>query len=1071
VPIIVLARPRRFVALPFLVAAAALFTVAGAQQQLPPRQGDDDPRARSDYFEQQRAYPFQTIPLGARYRAMQQMRQLNLIAGGASVLSPITAWQSLGPAPITGNNTGRVSAIAIDPTNSQTIYAGGAQGGVWKTTNGGTSWTPLGDTQCSLAVGSITIDPVNPQIVYVGTGEENFSGDSYYGCGILRTTDGGGSWATLGQGTFLGSNGGAQIGKIVIDPATAGSTTTTTLWVASSWGLFKSTNSGTSFSSNLTPYPSFGYGYATDVVLPGTAGNPVFVAATSVWGLQGNGLYKSTDGGTTWNLVPGLPSNASIGRIALSVSPVNHSVMYASIENPSNGNLLGLYRTNDGGATWTQKTATGANCSAQCWYAMVITASPADTNTVYFSGFDAYKSTDQGNTFSDVSAVIHVDHHALTFDPQVATTVWAGTDGGVFRSLDAGATWTSFNTNLAMTQFYGGLSLHPTSGAVLGGAQDNGTLEYAGTPTWNWVIGGDGGYTAINQTNPNISYGETQWAPNSGYSGPRRRTSPAGAFNLVTTGINMGDQGLFIPPIAIDPVHTSFVYFGTSSLYRSKNGGDNWGLMSIAAAMFPLRGGYVSAIGVAPSDTNIVYAGSNQGELAVSSLGGWRTITTGIPQRYVTSIAVNRANSSIAYVTLSGFGSGHVWMTTNGGTSWTNISGNLPNIPVNAITLIPGGELVIGTDLGVFRSGDGGATWSVASTGLPNVAVFDVQYLYATKTLAAATHGRGVWTTTLTPTLTPATVYLESAPAKYTSGSAIAAGVSVSLREVSGMTVPGATNAITASITAGGGVLSGTTTVAAANGVATFSNLIITGTGAQTLSFATAGTTAATVIMNSNAPDSLVFAIGIDTASTAGFPSTSFALPVRLDLTKAATRTLGSVSSTITWDPTHVVFDSVKTVAAGTWSNNVTQVATGTLTIGLSAANITTTSTLLNLYLHGVATGKTLLTHSVTAAADATAVNLLTAPNTVVVAAPNRVCVADMWGDVNNDGVVSILDAQQIARFSVALSVGNLARLQAYGDVTADGSVNISDAQQVARFSVSLPVASRAGAPNAAECP
>ncbi len=904
---------------------------AARAQQLPARQGEDDPRGRSDYFEQQRAYPFQRIPAGARFKALQSMRLLNLIAPASALASPMTAWQSLGPTPIQGNNSGRVAAIAVHPTNAQIVYVGGAQGGVWKTTDGGTTWTPLGDAQCSLAIGSITIDPVNPNIVYVGTGEENFSGDSYYGCGVLRTTDGGATWSTLGQNVFQTATGGARIAKILVDPATAG-TTAATLYAATSFGLYKSINGGTTWANILNK----GYSYVTDVVMPGTSGNPIFAAAASPYTNVANGLYLSLDNGASWTLVGGGLPTSNVGRIAITVSPANPSVMWVSVENPATSNLTGLYRTNDGGNTWLAKSANGVNCSAQCWYAMVLTASPTDTSTVYFSGLSLYRSLDRGTTFTDVALPIHVDHHALVFDPQTPTTMYAGTDGGIYRSLNIGASWTSLNASLSLTQFYGGLSLHPTSGAVLGGTQDNGSVEYTGSSTWSAVLGGDGGFTAINPANPSVSYAETQWSANSGYSGPRRRTSPLGGFSLVTNGIGIGDAAQFIPPIALDPAHPSFLYFGTSKLYRTRNGGDLW--TSFGSGMFP-RGGTVTAIGVAQSDTNVVYVGASTGDLALTTDGGatWRTISGGLPARNITSIIVNRANPAIAYVTVSGFGAGHVWRTANSGTTWSDISANLPNIPVNGFALIPGGELVIGSDLGVFRSTDDGASWSLASTGLPNVAVFDVKYNLATSTLAAATHGRGVWTAALTPTLVPTQVILESAPVAYLSGAAMGT-FSVSLREVTGTTVPGANNAVTVAVTAGGGTLTGAKTVNAAAGVATFIGLQLAGSGTQTLTFTAAGMTPLSMSVRMIIP--VTFALS---ATSRRDTVTVGTTPPRADSVDVAMS--GDSAAVATWTATkgHAWTTLVTAAGVGPGRLRWTRNATG-LVVGRYVDTITVTS-------------------------------------------------------------------------------------------------------------------------------
>lgn len=915
---------------------AAFAVVLGARagtvraQRLPASAGGDHPRERIEYFVQRRAFPFDRIPSRALLTAREAMVRMPRASLFAGVQSPMSPWTPIGPAPINTNplTSGRISAIAIHPTNNAVIYIGAAQGGVWKSVDGGNSWTPLTDNQCSLAIGAVTIDPVNPNIVYAGTGEENFSGDSYYGCGVLRTTDGGATWTTLGQSVFQTGSGGARVGKILIDQATAG-TTNATLYAATSFGVYKSVNGGSTWAQLL----SKGFGFATDIIAPQGSGGPLFAAATSAFVNAANGIYESLDGGLSWALVGGGLPTSNVGRIALSVSPINASVIYAGIENPSTGNLTGLYRTNDGGVTWTQFAANGVNCSTQCWYGMTVTPSPTDPNTVFFGGLSLYRSIDGGTTFTNVGSSFHVDHHALVFDPINPQVVYAGTDGGIFRSSDGGTTWANLNSNLAITQFYGGISLHPSAvSPILGGTQDNGTLEYGGALAWNAVIGGDGGFTAINPLAPTTAYGETQWA-----GGPRRRTTPGGAFLSIVNGINLNDRALFIPPLAIDPAHPTFLYFGTSKLYRTRNGGDAWSAISPDVTS---GSDAIAAIGVASSDTLVMYTGSAQGQVQVTSNGGasWTNAVTGLPQRAVSDFAVNAARPDIAYVSMMGFGSGHVFKTANRGASWTNISGNLPNVPVSAIVAIPGGELFVGTDLGVFRSGDDGASWATASSGLPNVAVFDLAYSLPTQTLVAATHGRSMWAATVTPTLTATQLAVASGATSALSGSVIAPGFVVRVCEVTGVTVPGANNLVTAAISAGNGMLSGITSVNAVNGVATFSNLTVTGSGAQTITFSTQGLASTAVTFTPGVPTTIAVSPTIH-RDTLFFGSPT----VHAD---SATVTLaGDNAATTPWTATKLKPWITLTTAAGAgsgrvrWTRSASGLAPGTFvdTITVSA--------------------------------------------------------------------------------------------------------------------------------------
>ena len=712
---------------------------------------------RLQYHYEPRAYPNERIPPGA----MQSARQYYTSTWGSSpTLPPAFAqdtWTPIGPDTIsTGLTTsGRLTTIAVhlNTGGGYTIYVGGAQGGVWRSINDGASWTPLTDTQCSLAMGSIAVDPTNPSIIYAGTGEQHFSADSYYGCGVLRSADAGASWTQLGAAQFDTANGGAKIAKVAIDP-----TTPTTILVASDFGVYRSTNSGTTFTLSLS-------GSASDLVIDPSNPSIVYAAIGNAFGAAANGVYKSTDGGATFptKLTTGFPA-AGVGRVNLTISTSNSQTLYAAIQDSTNfGNLLAIVKTINGGTSWTTQAAAGATCGSQCWYDMVIAVDPTNENIVYFGAVLLYRSTDGAASFTNILNGIHVDQHALAFMPGTPTTIFSGNDGGIFKSTNSGSSWTSLNTNIAITQFYDGVSVHPTDANIaLGGTQDNHTLLYTGSTTWAPVsfsgVGGcDGGYTGIDFTTPATRYAECQWgggvAP-SGYSGPRR--SDGGAYVLKTAGIDPADRALFIPPIKVSPSNSQTVYFGTYRLYRSTDRGDNWTAISPDLTDGACTGNVVtgtcaiSAIAQAPSSANVIYVGTRDANVQVTTNGGtnWNNLVSGLPARAVTDLAVHPTDTNTAFVTFSGFGAGHVFKTVNGGTSWTNISGNLPDLPVNAIVIDPAAptnEIIVGTDLGVFRTTNGGTTWSPFTAGMPNVAIFDLVHNQTTGVLLAATHGRGIF--------------------------------------------------------------------------------------------------------------------------------------------------------------------------------------------------------------------------------------------------------------------------------------------------------------------------------------
>ncbi len=316
----------------------------------------------------------------------------------------------------------------------------------------------------------------------------------------------------------------------------------------------------------------------------------------------------------------------------------------------------------------------------------------------------------------------------------------------MFQSPDRGASWNTLNTDLELTQFYGGVSLHPTEPTVaLGGTQDNGTIEYAGTPDWNFVLGGDGGFTAIDFNDPSTRYAETQWGPGSGFSGPRRSDNGGSYFRRVS-GITETDDALFIPPMVMDPTNPEKLYFGTYRIYRTTDRANSWSsISSDLSAGF----GVISAIAPSKADSQIVYVGTSDAQLQVTDDDGatWNLRTTGLPNRYITDIAVDEDDALTAYLTVSGYSAGHVFRTTDGGLNWQDVSGNLPDVPTQAVVLDPGDDnaVFIGTDLGMFVTTNGGTNWTPFNTGLPNVAIFDLVYNPTTGILVAATHGRGLF--------------------------------------------------------------------------------------------------------------------------------------------------------------------------------------------------------------------------------------------------------------------------------------------------------------------------------------
>ena len=646
-----------------------------------------------------------------------------------------TRWRALGPDRVmdgTVATAGRVSAIAIHPTDMNIIYAGAAQGGVWRSDDAGENWRPLTDRECSLAMGSIAIDPVNPDIIYAGTGEQHFSGDSYYGCGVLRSLDAGETWEQLGAQAYVdgGRGGGARIARVVIDRATAGSATSTTVLAASTFGLFRSTDSGRSWNLVLE-------GTATDLVVHPTDPSIMYAA------VYGNGVYKSSDTGASWTSASSGMNLDIARRINLAIAPSAPGTLYASFEaTVRRGSGLAMYRTTDAAASWQPLQAEGARCFYQCWYDMTIAVHPTDPLKVYFGSLLLQLSLDGGQTFFEYHNGIYVDEHLLVFDTlRGPNALYLANDGGVYRTVDGGANWTSLATNLAVAQYYRGISLHPSIATVtLGGTQDQGTQRSTtGTKVWEKVMGADGGYTAFDVEDPSTWYAETQWIANRGHIGPRKNGVQ------VINGIDLSERGLFIPPLVMDPVDSKRLYFGTRSLYRTDNSAGRWERIYRT----PDESEVISSIGLTPSDGNTVYAGLRYGQVIVTRDGGvtWQPSGSGLPDRFIGDVAVHPDDPEQAYAVAGGFLAGHVFHTVDGGLTWEDRTGNLPDHPVNAILYDPVDPegVYIGTDLGVFHSATGGGTWDRLDEDLPTIAVYDLAAQPGTGRLVAATHGRGMF--------------------------------------------------------------------------------------------------------------------------------------------------------------------------------------------------------------------------------------------------------------------------------------------------------------------------------------
>lgn len=689
----------------------------------------------------------------------QALRQAHALPRAASVFpgapqasgSTGGTWVNLGPSPVQndywsgpGPASGRISSIALAPNGA--IYVGSASGGVWDSTNGGTSWTPLTDHAPSLAMGALAIDPSNSSIIYAGTGEAHASNDSFYGEGLLKSTNGGVTWTDLGVNVF----GGYHISAVVIDPKN-----TSTVYVAGTMGLYESTNGGTSWT-NLTPNLQIPNGTKVDYSISALVLNPTSLELFAA--IPGVGIESSTDGGSTWSLLSGgLPASGSaFGNTVVALAPSNPSVMYASISDKT-GFLTGLYQSTNGGNTWTalsgipdyfsQSYSLGSGTGAQGWYDNTVAVDPKSPNTVTVGGIALVQITSAGQSGQTVTNLsqqdgIHPDNHALVYDS--AGNLYVGNDGGIWE-VTAGGTPLDLNTNLSINQVYPGFAVSQNGSEVVAGSQDNGTNVYTGSPAWNQILPGDGGMAAIDPSNPAILYATADQNILQSTDGGQNWNSP------ITPPFNGTPN--WVVPLVMDPTNPQVLYTGAGNVWATTDGGAQW--TPLPTGVSTSSNETVSAIAVAPSNPKVLYAGWSSGRLEMSTDSGttWRTISPGV-NRWITGITVSSTNPYQVYVTLSGYSfpqsipsSPHVLETPNANASipgWTDLTGNLPNAPVNALVQ-DGSALIVASDVGVFMTTNNGQSWSALGQGLPNVQVVDLK-LTPNGTLYAATHGRGVWT-------------------------------------------------------------------------------------------------------------------------------------------------------------------------------------------------------------------------------------------------------------------------------------------------------------------------------------
>ncbi len=699
--------------------------------------------------------------------------------------STSSIWTPFGPNVLPNNLTGymengigRINCIAFHPTNANTFFVGVAQGGVWKTTNNGTSWTPLTDNLPITRISDISINPLNPDEMYISVCDFEYIGislhldgrkrNTHYGLGVYKTTDGGLTWNPTGL-TYSLTNGDASlIRKILINPSN-----TNDVVACGVSGMYKSTDAGVTWTKKLD---SLFWDMHQDPI------NPAIIYASSGWVMTSNignaGIYKSTDFGNTWTMLnTNMPLTGSIQRVKIAIAPSNNNIIYALCVDVVGG-LYGIYKSTNAGSTWNVmpvmdnilEGGTGSASGGQGNYDLGLMVDYYDANIIYTGGINIWASYDGANSFAPVShwttqygATLHGDIHQINRHP-LSGHYFVCSDGGVYQTStiisDSWNTsawptvWTKMNDNIQVSSFYRLSSSKNSLGQLIAGAQDNASMYYNAS-TWSTIFGGDGMDNCLLPSNPSdvigaSQYGNFYYSNNNGING----------FNL-STNLN-SEQSEWVTPIVADYNTPGVLYIGHENVVQSLDGGMSWTpLATIYTNSLTTESTEISALAVSNTNSLVIYAARRvryeyglNGMVFKTTDGGntFVNVTNNLPDSlYYTGVEINASDANTVYVSMAGFSAtDKVYKTSDGGVTWQNITFNLPNIPINCIKQIPGtNDLMIATDIGVYTLANGVTTWVNNSFGLPNVIVSDIEFNPVLNKVYVSTFGRGIWETSL----------------------------------------------------------------------------------------------------------------------------------------------------------------------------------------------------------------------------------------------------------------------------------------------------------------------------------
>lgn len=719
-------------------------------------------------------------------------------------------WRALGPT----NFGGRVVDIDVDPSDPSTWYIATGSGGLWKTVNGGTTFAPIFDDQATISIGDIAVSPARPEEIWVGTGEANNQRSSYWGDGVYKSTDGGETWRNVGL------NGTDHIGRIAVHPAKPDVVFVAALGALytpnEQRGLYRTTDGGASWERVAHVSDDVGF---VDVVIDPKRPDTVYAASYERRRRAhdfdasgpGSGIWKSTDGGASFDRLEGGLPEGDIGRIGLALFAGDPDTVYATIENnnpappekpekkergkrhsdaepiffeddeaaeaPGDPKPVGgeIYRSDNAGKTWKRTNELSIGGRPAYYYGQ-IRVDPTDADKVYVLSVPALASTDGGVTWkTDFADALHVDHHALWIDPADPRHILLGNDGGLAQTFDRGATWDHLD-HLPLGQFYAVSVDLSEPYHVYGGTQDNGSW---GVPSRGAtgrgllaadafkISGGDGFYVCVDPTDNDVVYSESQ------FGGLQRQNLRTGARAFIRPSAERGSPKLrfnWMSPLVLSAHNPRTLYFGSQHLHRSRDRGDTWDTISpdLTTNDHDKIAGNVphctiTTIAESPLRPGLIYVGTDDGRVWVTRNDGgrWVDLTdrfAGLPKAlWVSRVATSAADEDVAYVSFTGYREDirepFLFLTTDGGESFRSISNDLPRAPINVVEEHPRNPhvLFVGTEFGVYASLDAGASWNRLGSGLPTTPVHDLEVHPRESDLVLGSHGRGLWVLDIAP--------------------------------------------------------------------------------------------------------------------------------------------------------------------------------------------------------------------------------------------------------------------------------------------------------------------------------